>query len=119
MSFNELERALAGLPVRPLDPAREARMLRAVLAAERPRRWWTRRVPLWQAALAGAAMVGLALVAPRLALIERRDGAGTPAAAAKSPRSPVVVRIDAPIVARASSRAHPLRLSEWTTLHTE
>lgn len=118
MSFDELERALAGLPVRSLDPARETSLLRAVLATEPGRKWWTRRVPLWQAALACAALVALALVLPRLESI-RRAGGGSAAGLPQNSASPVEVRIDAPILARSSSRAYPLRLSEWTPLHAQ
>ena len=60
MSADELEALLARLPLRPLGSRREARLLRALLAADlRRQHWWERPVRAWQA----AACVALAVLA--------------------------------------------------------
>jgi hypothetical protein len=111
---DELEGFLASLPLRGLGPMRDAELIQAIRAAGRARAsWWARRIAVWQAA-AACLLVGLAV------------GAAMRARTSPPPRSPaeptvlpappaVMVRVDAPILARADIDPSP-DLSRWEAL---
>ncbi|MFO0839792.1 MAG: hypothetical protein U1D55_14875 [Phycisphaerae bacterium] len=119
--LTEVERLLASLSIRELPATREARLLAALTAASAyasPPRWWSRRIPVWQALAACAVILAAALLLPR----QRDSAADRPQAPASalpsrpdSSREIVVVRVDAPLFSESRS-PEALDLSRWRAL---
>src|SRR5262245_60442777 len=106
MTDTELERMLASLPVRAPDAARERELLaRLGTARGESSTWWTRRIPLWQAAAAC-----IAVFAASLAWL-RESPRRSPAIA-----RPVVVRIEQPLFASAGQGSEAVDISRWQPL---
>jgi hypothetical protein len=106
MTDLELERLLGSLPVRAPDADRERELLarlsesRAVATA-----WWTRRIPLWQAAAACVAVFAASVVWLR-----------EPSRQRPTPAEPVIVRIDQALFANAVSAGERIDVSRWGSL---
>ena len=111
MTDLELERILAGLPVAAPDPARERQLLAQLRTPpDEAASWWTRRIPLWQAAAACVAVLTVSL-----AWLRELPRPAAPDLVAK----PVVVRIDQPLFANAASSPERIDPSRWGSLPTE
>ena len=106
MTDLELERMLAGLPVAAPDPARERELLALLRTPPAiSTSWWTRRIPVWQAAAACVAVFAASL-------IWLRD----PPPPQPAPAGPVVVKIDQPLFAQAASAGELIDVSRWAAL---
>ena len=107
MTDIEIERLLARLPVRTPEPARERELL-ALLNAPPAlvRAWWTRGIPLWQAAAACIAVFAASL-------IWLRELPRPPATPAVVKVEPVVVRIEQPLFANAAAAPERIDPSRW------
>lgn len=103
----EIERRLASVPVRSLEPRREAEMLAAIRSAGTKTPFWGRRIPLWQAAAACAATMCLSVAAMR-GTATRAAMQGDDAGAA----TPVRVALDTAWFAREAKRAD-VDISQW------
>ncbi len=110
---DELEERLARLPLCGLGPARDADIVRAIRTTGHPKTfWWARRIAVWQAA-AACLLVGLAVAVAMRGLT--LPPGYTRSAASPPPQPSVVVRVDAPILARADAPRVP-DLSRWRSL---
>jgi hypothetical protein len=112
MTDAELEQMLASLPIRAPDARREQELLSLLrtppaLAVT----WWTRRIPLWQAAAACVAVFAASL-------IWLREPPGRPATPAKPALAaePVIVRIDQPLFVKVVSSPERIDPSRWGSL---
>jgi hypothetical protein len=113
MTDLELEKLLASLPVRAPDATREHELLSQLRTPLAPAAtsWWTRRIPLWQAAAACIAVLSVSLIWTRESPHPRATRT-EPVLAVE----PVIVRIDQPLFASAASAPEPLDPSRWGSL---
>ncbi len=114
MSPEEMEQLLASAPTRRLSPEAEQRILSAVVnaAPTSPARWWTRRVPLWQAA---AACILLSASAYALArkFAERPVEDDRQAIRDEAVNSANLVSMDQPIFGGAHPVSYRMDISKW------
>lgn len=105
MTDLELERALGRLPVQAPDPLRERELLALLRSPASEASWWTRRIPLWQAAAACVAVFAINVAW----LHEPRPQRPTAV-------EPVVVRIDQALFVQADAAGERIDPSRWGSL---
>jgi len=128
MSFNDqIEQRLASTPTRQLTPDGRRQIVDAILAADRDRRdrWWSRRIPVWQAA---AACIAACLVS---FLVARTSTSGTVqevqpplSVAAKArrftaPSSTTFVNVNPTVFGARHRTAYRTDITRWGPLETD
>ena len=109
---HDVEHMMRALPARELGNARDAQIIAALQLARPHARFWTRRVPLWQAAACLAAGVGIGM------LTQSNNGPAAPESRGtreSQGESVVRVRVEAPVLAQATPR-RGLDISHWGPL---